>query len=79
MKTSDLNARTNELLKDMIGNIKKECKRLATSGAMDYSQDDSRTYRAAKTILAVALENVAAGITIFNAEDKNNRANLRKF
>ena len=79
MNKRELNSRINEMMKDVTPWIKKECKRLAAVGAIDYSQDDSRTYSAAKKILTVALENAAKQYTPFDEEARKEIKNLRHF
>jgi len=79
MNTHELNSRINEMIKDVTPWIKKECKRLAASGAIDFSYDDSRTYSAAKKILTVALENAAQQYTPFDDNARFEIMNLRHF
>lgn len=79
MTNTQLMSRCNDLIKTFLPDIKKECKHLINSGAIEYGMEDVRTYRMAKNVLVVAMENVARGITEFSAEDKEIRENLRKF
>ncbi len=79
MNKRELNSRINEMMKDVTPWIKKECKRLAAAGAIDYSQDDSGTYSAAKKILTVALENAANQYMPFDENAQKEVKNLRHF
>ncbi len=79
MNKRELNQRINEMMKDVTPWIKKECKRLAVSGAIDFNNDDSRTYSAAKKILMVALENAANQYTPFDKAAQEEVKNLRHF
>ena len=79
MNKRELNSRINEMMKDVTPWIKRECKRLAASGALDFSNDDSRTYSASKKILTVALENAAKQYTPFDATARKEVKNLRYF
>ena len=79
MNKRELNSRINEMMKDVTPWIKKECNRLSASGAIDFSNDDSRTYSAAKKILTVALENAAKQYTPFDDKARKEVKNLRYF
>jgi hypothetical protein len=79
MNKRELTSRINEMMKDVTPWIKTECKRLAASGAIDFSNDDSRTYSAAKKILTVALENAAKQYTPFDETAHKEVKNLRHF
>jgi hypothetical protein len=79
MTKQELNARITELMKDVIPSIRKECKRLATSGAIDFDNDDPESFAAAKKILTVALENVSKQYTPFDKDARKDVANLRNF
>lgn len=77
MTNKQLQALCDDLLKAYLPDVKKQCKSLINSGAIDCSEEDCRTYRMAKNVLAVAMESVAKGITKFNDEDTETRKNLR--
>jgi len=81
MKRQQLIARTNhELLALLVPEIKKECIRLIDTGALDYGHEDMRSYTTAKTVLAVAMQNIInSRLNSYNGEDTINRENLRNF
>lgn len=80
MTKQQLNQRSRDMLQMLIPEIKQECKRLIASGALEYSKEDMRSFRTAKTVLTVALENVAAShLNYFDAADIEERRNLRNF
>ena len=79
MDKKQMNARITELMRLVVPDIKQECKRLLATGALEYSREDSRSYRTAKTVVAVAMQNIAAGISSFNSEDAATRKNLKNF
>jgi len=68
------------MLQLIIPEVKQECKRLIASGALEYDREDSRSFRLAKSVLAVALENVAARmLNVWDDNDIETRRNLRNF
>jgi hypothetical protein len=79
MNKQQLNSRITEMMKDITPWIKAEARRLINTGSIDFSNDDSRTYSAAKKILTVALENAATQYTPFDATNREEVKNLRNF
>jgi hypothetical protein len=70
-----------EMLPDIITYLRSESARLLGCGALNIQKDDPEGYRAAKTVLTVALEN-ASGLYSPFPWDKAGRKeirNLRRF
>ena len=66
-----------EMIKEL--DLLAECRRLINSGAIDISQDSLNDYSHTKTVLKVALENVAANLPIYSLEIKKDYKNLQNF
>ena len=81
MTKNECQAKIEEMLPDVIDYLRTETARLLGCGALNYEKDDPETYRAAKTLLTVALEN-ASGLYSPFPWDKVGRKeirNLRRF
>ena len=59
MTKNECKAKIEELLPDIISYLRSETGRLLMSHGLDIEKDDPETYRAAKTVLTVALENAS--------------------
>jgi len=61
--------------------LRSETTRLLGCGALNYEHDDPETYRAAKTVLTVALENASALYSPFPWDNVGRKEirNLRRF
>jgi hypothetical protein len=69
------------MLPDIIDFLRTETARLLKCGALDIEKDNPETYRAAKTVLTVALENSASLYAPFPWDKAGQKEikNLRRF
>lgn len=80
MTNKAFTSKAKEYLADvLIKDIKKKIDSLIDSGAIDFDKCDSRTFGKSKTVLKVALEDVANSITLFSSEDEEDYKNLQNF
>ena len=81
MTKNECQAKIEEMLPDIVYYLRTETARLLNCGALNIEKDDPETYRAAKTVLTVAMEN-ASMLYSPNPWDKAGRKeirNLRRF
>ena len=81
MTKNECQAKIEELLPDIVDYLRSETTRLLGCGALNYEHDDPETYRAAKTVLTVALENASALYSPFPWDNVGRKEirNLRRF
>lgn len=81
MTKNECQAKIEEMLPDIIAHLRSETARLLKCGALNYEKDAPETYRAAKTVLTVALENSASLYAPFPWDKAGRKEirNLRRF
>jgi hypothetical protein len=81
MTKNECKAKIEELLPDIVDFLRSETGRLLNCGALDIEKENPETYRAAKTVLTVALENASALHSPFPWDKASQKEikNLRRF
>ena len=81
MTKNECKAKIEEMLPDIVDYLRTETARLLNCGAFDIEQDDPETYRAAKIVLTVAIENASVLYSPFlwDKVAQGEIKNLRRF